>query len=162
RHHRALRLRPGERHPRPRWPAGGGHRRGDGNHRSLDLRARPRHGRPDLAARGRAQRLMRQPGRRLLHAGAVAVTVLALAGCAYLPEHGPFFAPRPPPRETTWAVPPGPGPGLTPVRFDQMVGWATDRESEALAAFLAGCAELDAKPDQSLGGQGEAAERLIR
>jgi membrane-bound lytic murein transglycosylase A len=102
---------------------------------------------------------MRQPGRRLLHAGAVAVTVLALAGCAYLPEHGPFFAPRPPPRETTWAVPPGPGPGLTPVRFDQMVGWATDRESEALAAFLAGCAELDAKPDQSLGGQGEAAAR---
>ena len=102
---------------------------------------------------------MRQAWRRL-HAGAVAVVMLAMGGCAEVTEHLPFLA-APPPQEqqTTWTVPSGPGAALTPVRFDQLVGWTTDQEGAALAAFLNGCTELTAEPDKALGGAGEAAAR---
>ncbi len=92
---------------------------------------------------------------RLL-AGAVA---FAVTGCAGLQQHAPFFASSAPPQETTWTVPTGPGPALTALRFDQLVGWSSDREAAALAAFLAGCAEFGSNTDQPLGGQGEAASR---
>ena len=55
----ALRLRPGERDPRPRRQPGRRRRRDDRNHRSVDLRAGDDLARSDLAAGGRAQRLMR-------------------------------------------------------------------------------------------------------
>lgn len=74
--------------------------------------------------------------RALLAAG-----VLALAGCA---------------------VPPGQGPGqetLSPVAFSALPGWASDRQADAMPAFLATCAGLaQLPPDQKLGGQGLAAQ----
>jgi membrane-bound lytic murein transglycosylase A len=99
---------------------------------------------------------MRQAWRRL-HAGAVLVILLVLAGCANVTEHLPFLKPAAP--ATTWTVPPGSGPALTPVRFDQVTGWGTDQEAAALTAFLASCDALRAQPNQPLGGQGEAAVR---
>ncbi|MCC6718624.1 MAG: MltA domain-containing protein [Acetobacteraceae bacterium] len=67
-----------------------------------------------------------------------------LAGCAPHPTAG-----NPP---AAVVVPAGPGPARTPVRFDQVPGWATDRISEAVPAFLAGCARLDPAADAKLPG----------
>ena len=39
---------------------------------------------------------------------------------------------------------------MTPVRFDQLPGWAADRHAEAMPAFLAGCAQLRGTGDASL------------
>ena len=67
--------------------------------------------------------------------GGLVAAALLLASCAPQPTAG-----RAPPGV---AVPPGPGAALTPVRFDQLPGWAEERPAEAVAPFLAGCARLD-------------------
>jgi membrane-bound lytic murein transglycosylase A len=89
-----------------------------------------------------------------------AVVVLGLAGCGEIRQHVAFLEPKAAaPAATTWSVPPGPGPAMTPIRFDQVVGWSSDRQADALATFLTSCTQLTAAPDQVLGGQGEAASR---
>ena len=93
-----------------------------------------------------------------LLAGAVMASVLA--GCGEIKQRMAFLAPTPAaPQATSWAVPNGPWPALTPVRFDQLAGWSGDRAAEALVAFLTSCTELNVSPTQTLGGQGEAAVR---
>jgi len=92
-----------------------------------------------MAVSGRAQRLMALT----LRPGVAALVVLALlAGCA--PQHSSGRAPA------GVFVPSGPGPALTPVRFEQLPGWATDRPAEAVPAFLAGCVRLGAAADARL------------
>ena len=73
-----------------------------------------------------------------------AVLLMGLSACAPQPRQ---TAGRPP---EAVVVPPGPGPALTPVRFDQVPGWAADRPSEAVPAFLAGCARLAVSADARL------------
>ncbi len=86
----------------------------------------------------------------------LAAAVLAvLAGCATRPvDSGDDLPPGPPP---TWTVPSGEGPALTPLAFNQLTGWTTDRTSEALTAFMIGCAQMDGNAAKTLGGQGTAA-----
>ncbi len=72
---------------------------------------------------------------RCLPALAAATVLSLLAGCA--PQTTAGRAPA------GIAVPSAPGPALTPVRFDQLPGWPTDRTAEAVPAFVAGCARLD-------------------
>ena len=67
---------------------------------------------------------------------AAALLMPLLAGCA--PQTTAGRAPG------AVSVPAGPGAALTPVRFDQLPGWATERPAEAIPPFLAGCARLDA------------------
>jgi membrane-bound lytic murein transglycosylase A len=97
---------------------------------------------------------------RLGRAAGLGLIVAGLSGCAtfqrFLPGAQPGTAQSP---EVTWNVPPGPGPALTPVRFDQLPGWTADSVSNAMPAFLAGCAAMSADPAQSLGGEGEADAR---
>ena len=64
----------------------------------------------------------------------ILLVLALLAGCA--PQRTAGNAP------TAIAVPTTPGPSLTPVRFDQLPGWSTDRPSEAVPSFLAGCPRL--------------------
>jgi membrane-bound lytic murein transglycosylase A len=48
---------------------------------------------------------------------------------------------------------------LSPVGFDRLPGWRDEKPSQAVPAFLAGCAAIAQYPDQPLGGAGEAASR---
>jgi len=104
-----------------------------------------------VAAGGRAQRLMPAV---LWRGGLPALAVLlALAGCA--PQHSAGRAP------SGIAVPAGPGPALTPLRFDQLPGWSADRPAEAVPAFLAGCARLDGTADPRLSALCAQASGLV-
>ena len=109
------------------------HRCGDRNHRPLDLRARPDRARPDLAAGGRAQRLMRRtfPGGPLARLLA-SLQPFALAACVQPPRGG---APK---AAMTMS--------LAPVGFDQLPGWGEEHPAEAVPAFLAGCAAMARNP----------------
>jgi membrane-bound lytic murein transglycosylase A len=89
--------------------------------------------------------------RARLRNAALAITAL-LAGCAQPGAHKDEVT-------ASWSVPSGPGPALTPVTFQQVPGWTADRASQALPPFLDGCTHMEANPQQSLGGQGEAASR---
>jgi membrane-bound lytic murein transglycosylase A len=82
-----------------------------------------------------------------------AALVACVSACAPRPPAGPVF----PAPESHIAVPPGTGPAFTPVRFDQLPGWAQEHPAQAIPAFLAGCIAMPNKPD--LGGQGETALR---
>lgn len=73
--------------------------------------------------------------RRCLPALAAAAILSLLGACA--PQATAGRAPA------GVAVPSAPGPALTPVRFDQLPGWAADRVAEAVPTFIAGCARLD-------------------
>ena len=75
--------------------------------------------------------------------GLAALAVLALAACVQPPPalEGPVTM------------------TLSPVGFDRLPGWREDHPAEALPAFLAGCAAMQASPDQGLGGSGEAGSR---
>ena len=81
---------------------------------------------------------MRSAGGRAV--ARLSVAVVLLAGCAISPV-----------RQVA------PSMGLTPVAFDRLPGWDSDRLSAAIPAFRAGCGAMQAK--SSLGGQGEAASR---
>lgn len=87
-------------------------------------------------------------------AGALLAGLLVLAGCAQQRLAAPV--PAVPTAPANVAVPPGPGPAYTPIRFDQMPGWKTDHLADALPAFLASCVQFAALPGQPLGGQGTA------
>ena len=56
------------------------------------------------------------------------------AGCA--PQQTAGNAP------TAVSIPSGPGPALTPVGFDRLPGWSTDRVADAVPSFLASCIRL--------------------
>lgn len=84
----------------------------------------------------------------------VAAGLLALTGCVQRPGGGP--APAIPAPPASVAVPTGPGPAYTPIRFDQLPGWGSDHPAGAMTAFLATCAQYIALPRQPLGGQGVA------
>lgn len=75
-----------------------------------------------------------RPSRRL-PALAAALLLSVLAGCA--PQVTAGRAPA------GIAVPAGPGPTLTPVRFEQLPGWTADRAAEAIPPFVAGCTRID-------------------
>ncbi len=64
----------------------------------------------------------------------ILLVLALLAGCA--PRQTAGTAPA------TVAIPIGPGPALTAVSFNQVPGWATDRASEAVPSFLAGCVRI--------------------
>lgn len=87
---------------------------------------------------------------RVWFAGAL---MALLSACAQLPPG----AMVPTAQGTRIEVPQTPGPSLTPVAFTQIPGWQTDRLSDALPAFLIGCAKLNASPGMLLGGTGLAA-----
>lgn len=76
---------------------------------------------------------------------ALIAAVAILAGCT---EHA-----APPPQVATTQAPVA--MTLSPVGFDRLPGWANDRQSEALAAFRAGCSSLAGR--SALGGDGDAA-----
>lgn len=95
---------------------------------------------------------MRSPMSR--RAGVVFAGLLALAGCAQQQPAGPVSAVPGPPAGV--AVPPGPGPAYTPIRFDQIPGWSADNLADAVPAFLSSCVQFTALPGQPLGGQGVA------
>ncbi|HEY2131992.1 MAG TPA: MltA domain-containing protein [Acetobacteraceae bacterium] len=93
---------------------------------------------------------------RLATAGLAVLGLLAVAGCAQLPgAPGATSAGAGP--AASWSVPSGPGPAFIPVSYKQLPGWNADHLSDAIPAFLAGCAVLDANPGAPLGGEGEAA-----
>ncbi|MBV9783418.1 MAG: murein transglycosylase A, partial [Acidisphaera sp.] len=75
------------------------------------------------------------------------VAAAALGGCAFLHSAG--------------LLPPSGGPdrlALSPATFRELPGWPADHSAEAAAAFARSCARLAlAPPDQTLGGEGEAA-----
>jgi membrane-bound lytic murein transglycosylase A len=74
------------------------------------------------------------------------LAVLALAGMAACAH-----------KATVQTTAPRPALALSPARFAEMPGWQTDRLSDALPAFRAGCAAMAAMaPDESLGGMGDA------
>ncbi len=78
--------------------------------------------------------------------------LLALAACQSEPPGALVVTEQ----GTKIEVPQQPGPALTPIRFDQIHDWKTDRLSEAVPAFRAGCAAMT-RPDRNLGGQGTVA-----
>lgn len=74
-----------------------------------------------------------------------ALAVLAVAGCVQPPV-------------VRQAGPPKHQLALKPVAFSALPGWTADQPAEALAGFLASCRAMAATPpDDSLGGQGDAA-----
>ena len=77
-----------------------------------------------------------------LAAFAVILALAVLAGCAPQPSAGRAPA--------AIVVPPGPGPAMTPVAFNQLPGWPADRQAEAVPAFIAGCARSDPAADPRL------------
>ena len=88
--------------------------------------------------------------------GFTATLLAGLSGCAPVGGSASDASQGPP---ASWVVPRGPGPALTPVGFDQLPGWNADNISDAIPAFIAGCAAMASAPAQTLGGQGEAAAR---
>jgi membrane-bound lytic murein transglycosylase A len=81
-----------------------------------------------------------------VHMAAAAMLLAAfLSACAV-----PARAPTPPEAAG--------GLSLTPVSFQQLPGWSSDRLSEAVAAFVRGCGRiLTLAPDTPVGGSGQAA-----
>ncbi len=88
-------------------------------------------------------------------------TLALFAGCT---ESGPASIPgSASPKLSTdapaWIVPSGPGPAMTPVRYEHLAGWANEHHAQAMPAFLASCTQFTANPSQALGGANEAATR---
>ena len=87
-----------------------------------------------------------------------ALAALALlAGCAQPAPRLPVGAA--PSDPIPWPVPKGPGPAMTPVRFEHLPGWQLDHVAAAVPSFLASCTQFRSAPAQRLGGTGEAAFR---
>ncbi len=100
-----------------------------------------------------SRRLARRPaGGRL---AAPRLTFLQLAAAAWLASVAACTTPPPPPPTGTPAATGPVAMALSPVGFGQLPGWSTDRQADALRAFLRGCGPLSG--GKALGGQGDAA-----